>query len=123
MRFNTITRATAVGGAALFGILAAWPASADPPPWARGGWRGQHHRSQAYYYAPPPRPVYYAPAPVVVYHPPPAYYPVYPAYQPYPAYPAYPGYYRSPPISNQDVGGLLGYGIGAVIGRSFDYRR
>lgn len=124
MKFRAMTRIAAATGLGLICAAAAWPAAADPPPWARAHGRHYRHHPHAYYYA-PPRPVYVAPPPVVVYSPP----PVYPVYQPYPVYPAYPaypppyGYYRSPPISNQDVGGIIGYGIGAVIGRSFDYRR
>jgi hypothetical protein len=123
MNLTIVTKPLASGAIALCSLVAAWPASADPPPWARAhGWRGHHYRPHVYYYAPPPRPVYVAPPPVVMYHPQPIYYPAYPAYPAYAPYPPH-GYYRSPPISNQDVGGLIGYGIGAVIGRSFDYRR
>jgi hypothetical protein len=120
MKFRAMTQTAAALGLGLTCVAAAWPAAADPP-WGRGHGRHYRHHPHAVYYA-PPRPVYYAPPPVVVYHQPPVYYPAYPAYQPYPVYPPY-GYYRSPPISNQDVGGIIGYGIGAVIGRSLDYRR
>jgi hypothetical protein len=80
MRRNATLIRTAMGAAAVLGLLAmAAPAQADPP-WRHGGWH-KHHRwgppPHRYYHPPPvryyPPPVYYAPPPVYYAPPQPMY--------------------------------------------------